>query len=117
MRKLKDKADSFFKEFNSIKTENEGSGSTYMDKIKRLIEEGEEHIKDIDSKIPKDLKTVKQDIHERMSKLRFMIKENFRNHKSNSENYEFINKYLDRWSTALKKMKLIDSNDEDSKLK
>lgn len=72
---FRERLDVFLTEFNKIKTENESTAFSYLDKIKDLIQEGEEHIKDIDAKIPNNMKTVKEDIRARYIKLKFMIKE------------------------------------------
>jgi hypothetical protein len=72
---FRDRLDLFLSEFNKIKNGNESTSFSYLDKIKDLIVEGEEHIKDIDAKIPTNLKTVKDDIRARYIKLKFMIKE------------------------------------------
>ena len=61
--------------------------------------------------MPKDLSTVKQDIKERMVKLRFMVSEYLRHHRSKSENYEFINQYLEKCSLILNKMRTTNSDD------
>lgn len=102
---FKDTLNNFLKEFNQVKTENESTAFSYLDKMKELIEEGEEHIKEIDAKIPKDLKEVREDIRERYSKLKFMIKEYYRDHQGTSETFEFVKNYLDKSSQALQRLK------------
>lgn len=115
MDEFKGKLDSFLAEFNKIKTENEPTAIAYMDKLKGLLEEGEEHIKDIDAKIPKDLKTVKEEIRTRYTKLKFMIKEYRRDHASISENYELIK---NKSSKVLKRMaNMNEITDEDAEIK
>lgn len=105
-------------EFNKIKTENEATAASYLHKIKGLIEEGEEHIKDIEDKIPKDLKSVKQDVKQRLLKLRFMIREYYRDHKSTSEGYEQVKMYLDKSSSVLKRIKNMKlTTDEEAEIK
>lgn len=83
-----------------------------------MIEEGEEHIKDIDAKIPRDLKTVREDIRARYSKLKFMIKEYQRDHKTTTNAYQFVKSYLDKSSHVLKRIKNMNlATDEDAEIK
>ena len=102
MAGFKERLDTFMGEFNKIKTENESTAASYLNKIKTLIEEGEEHIKDIDAKIPKDLKSAKEDIRARYIKLKFLIKEYYRDQKDASERYASIQRYLEKSKKALK---------------
>jgi len=94
LSKFKSKLDTFMAEFTKIKAENEPIAMSYLNKVKDLIEEGEEHIKDMESKIPKDLKSVKKDVREKYYKLKFMMKEYSRDHKSASANYEKLKQYF-----------------------
>ena len=94
LKGFKNQLDTFLNEFSKIKAENEPTAFSYLNKVKDLIEEGEEYIKDIEPNIPKDLKSVKKDIRMRYEKLKFMIKEYYRDHESAATQYERIKQYF-----------------------
>jgi hypothetical protein len=113
-----ERLDNFFKEFSRIKSENESTAIAYLDKIKELIEEGEAHVKDIDSKIPKDLKSMKEDLRQRYSKLKFMINEYYEHYNTTSDNRKLSKYYLDKSAQTLKRLTNLHlRTDEEAELK
>jgi len=86
--------------------------------VKDLIDEGEEHIKDIDAKIPKDLRTVKEDIRKRYIKLKFMISEYYRDHNAKTDTRNQIKDYLEKSSKSLKRLANVNlATDDDAEIK
>ena len=115
---FKEKIDNFITEFGKIKTEGESAAFSYLDKVKDLIDEGEEHIKDIDAKIPKDLRTVKEDIRKRYIKLKFMISEYYRDHNAKTDTRNQIKDYLEKSSKSLKRLANVNlATDDDAEIK
>mmetsp|Transcript_34894 Transcript_34894/g.34558 ORF Transcript_34894/g.34558 Transcript_34894/m.34558 type:complete len:524 (-) Transcript_34894:289-1860(-) len=95
---LQERSRSFLQEFSKIKAENEPMALSYLHKVKELMEEGEEFIKDIDKKVPKDLKSVRQDVKSRYVRLKFMIKEYYRDHETATSSYEKLKKYFNSYN-------------------
>ncbi|CAI2360986.1 unnamed protein product [Moneuplotes crassus] len=91
---LKAKSQSFLREFGKIKTESESAVLSYLNKVKDFIEEGQECIKDIELNIPEDLTNVDEDSRARYVRLKFMIKEYYRDHDSAATSYERLKEYF-----------------------
>ena len=76
-----------------------------MFKLKELISEAEDHVSQLDSKIPDDLKSVSQETKEQIFHLRFSIREYFRDLRVTKENLEAVVKYITRSGEILRRIK------------
>jgi RNA polymerase-binding transcription factor DksA len=75
-------------------------------------------VKDIDSKIPKDLKSMKEDLRQRYSKLKFMINEYYEHYNTTSDNRKLSKYYLDKSAQTLKRLTNLHlRTDEEAELK
>ena len=95
----------FNEEFNAIKSDDEVTAISYLFKLKELIAESEDHIDELDSQIPLDLKSVSKETKEKLFHLRFSIREYFRDLKLSKGSLAAISKYTDRSTDALKRIK------------
>lgn len=104
---LRKRLNTFLSEFNKIKTENESSAYSYLNRLKDLIEEGDSHIKDIELKMPKTLQSVKEDTRKRYYKLKFMMKEYYKDHKELYKTYLTLKDYIDKSKITLEKLSFL----------
>ena len=104
---MRKRLNTFLSEFNKIKTENESSAYSYLNRLKDLIEEGDSHIKDIELKMPKTLQSVKEDTRKRYYKLKFMMKEYYKDHKELYKTYLTLKDYIDKSKITLEKLSFL----------